>query len=173
MKVVVVDDDVVVHMALAMTWDDVEVIECIRVRGAFSIGLVTQPDCFVIDRRLPDGDGLEVVRRLRQDLRTNQIPIVVLSAGYDPEDEVLVLKSGADAYLAKPFEPGELMRVLRGAMLVPAADRRARRQQSIEQLRAGITPDSLIDLTDAAMAREAAANHRKHFWQRHPHAAVG
>ena len=51
MKVVAVDDDVVVHMALAMSWDDVELIECTRATGAFMIGVTENADGFVIDRR--------------------------------------------------------------------------------------------------------------------------
>ena len=182
MKVVAVDDDVVVHMALVMSWDDVEVIECTRREGTFAIGVTEHPDAFVIDRRLPDGDGLDLVRRLRQDLRTNRIPIIVLTAAYDPADEALVLKAGADAYLPKPFEPAELLRVIDGAIALPQTERRARRQRSAELIRVGASPEPLIDLTDSAMEamdwRVEALRHgresgqRRHFWQRTPHAVA-
>jgi DNA-binding response OmpR family regulator len=151
MKVVAVDDDVVVHMALTMSWDDVEVIECTRATGAFTVGVAHHPDAFVIDRRLPDGDGLALVRRLRRDLRTNQLAIVVLTAAFDPADEAEVLKSGADAYLAKPFEPAELLRVIERLVALPPAQRRPRRQRSVELLHDGIAPEPLIDLTDGAL----------------------
>jgi len=183
MKVVAVDDDVVVHMALAMSWDDVELIECTRATGAFMIGVTEHPDGFVIDRRLPDGDGLALVRRLRQDLRTNRTPIIVLTAAYDPADEAEVIKSGADAYLPKPFEPAELLQVLESVIALPMADRRQRRQRSVHLLHDGLAPEPLIDLTDAALARldwreealrhgrESDGRNRKHFWNRSPHAA--
>src|SRR4051794_2601330 len=113
MKVLAVDDDAVALMALSMTWDDVELIECTRGEDAFWLGMLERPDCFVVDVRLPDGDGLDLVRRLRCNTRTNQTPIVVVTAGHDPGEEVRVLRSGADAYLAKPCEPTELLRVVR------------------------------------------------------------
>ena len=183
MRVLAVDDDVVVHIALTMSWDDVEVIECTRAMSAFMMGVTEQPDAFVIDRRLPDGDGVNLVRRLRQDLRTNQTPMVVLTAAYDPADEASVIKSGADAYMAKPFEPAELLRVLEGVMALPTTERRRRRQRSVELLQGGLSPEPLIDLTDRALAasdwREDALRHgresgaRKHFWRRNTPAVAG
>ena len=184
MKVVAVDDDVVVHMALAMSWDDVELIECTRATGAFMVGVTERPDGFVIDRRLPDGDGLALVRRLRQDLRTNRTPIIVLTAAYDPADEANALKSGADAYLPKPFEPAQLLQVLERVIALPMTERRQRRQRSVELLHDGIAPEPLIDITDAALARmdwreealrhgrEADLRHHRRFWNR-SHAVSG
>ena len=184
MRVVAVDDDVVVHMALAMSWDGVEVIECTRATGAFMIGVTEQPDAFVIDQRLPDGDGLALVRRLRQDLRTNQTPIVVLSAAHDPANEAQVLKSGADAYLAKPFEPAELLQVVESILALPTTERRSRRKRCVELLHDGFAPEPLIDLTDGALAamdwREDALRHgresdahRRRFWRRGAPAIAG
>ena len=184
MRVLAVDDDVVVHMALAMSWDDVEVIECTRATTAFTVGVNEQPDAFVIDRRLPDRDGLELVRRLRQDLRTNQKPVVVLSAAYDPADEAEVLKSGADAYMAKPFEPAEVLQVLKSVLALPTTERRSRRQRSLELLHEGLSPEPLIDLTDEALSamdwREDALRHgresgesRRFFRRRSTHAVAG
>lgn len=177
MKVVAVDDDVVVHMSLTMSWNDIEVVECTRAAGAFNIGVSTHPDAFVIDRRLPDGDGLALVRRLRRDLRTNQLAIVVTTAAYDPADEAEVLKSGADAYLGKPFEPAELLRVIERLVALPPAQRRPRRQRSVELLHEGIAPEPLIELSDRptevvdwrvqAMRHGGEADRgRTHFWRR-------
>jgi DNA-binding response OmpR family regulator len=146
----VLDNDVVVQMALEMTWHDVDVIECARVSDAFTLGLSERPDCFVVERRLPDGDGLDVVRRLRCDIRTNQIPIVATTAMYHVTDEPAVLKAGADVYLAKPFEPSELLLLLEGLLSVPASERRTRRQRSISLLRDGLAPEPLIDLRDGS-----------------------
>jgi DNA-binding response OmpR family regulator len=183
MRVLVVDDDVVVHMALEMTWNDIEVIECSRGGDAFRAGVTEQPDAFVIERHLPDVDGLELVRRFRKDLRTNQTPIVAVTVTFDPADEEVALASGADAYLAKPVEPAHLRRVLQALLEIPSPERRQRRQRSIESLRKGIAPEPIIDLTDSSpvtadwredalrAGRESETSARKHFWQRHEHAS--
>lgn len=181
MKVVAVDSDVVVHIAFAMSWDDVELFECTRASDAFLAGVTVRPEAFVIERRLPDGDGLALVRRLRQDLRTNRTAIIVLTAAYDADDEATALKSGADAYLVKPVEPAVVRQVIRSVLSVPATERRPRRQHCAEMLRAGIAPEPLIDLTDSALAemdwreqalqhgRDSDARHHSHRWWHHAH----
>ena len=63
-------------------------------------------DLLVLDRRLPDGDGLEVCRRARE--RGFRNSILMLTAMDQPEDEVEGLSVGADDYLGKPFEPDVL-----------------------------------------------------------------
>jgi two-component system, OmpR family, response regulator len=64
-------------------------------------------DLLVLDRRLPDGDGLDIVRRLRT--RGSTTPILLLSVLGDVEDRVKGLECGADDYLVKPFEFVELL----------------------------------------------------------------
>lgn len=79
-----------------------------------------QPDIVILDLGLPDMDGLEVIRRLRD---WTVIPIIVLSARGQERDKVAALDAGADDYVSKPFGMGELlarMRVaLRHAMRAP------------------------------------------------------
>jgi DNA-binding response OmpR family regulator len=71
----------------------------------------------LLDLMLPDADGLDVCRQIRaQDSSLAQIPIMMLTARGEPMDKVLGLELGADDYLAKPFEPRELLARLR-AML--------------------------------------------------------
>ena len=65
-----------------------------------------QYDLLVLDRRLPDGDGLDVCRRARE--RGFRNSILMLTAMDQPEDEVEGLSVGADDYLGKPFEPDVL-----------------------------------------------------------------
>jgi two-component system OmpR family response regulator len=68
---------------------------------------VRQFDLIVVDRRLPDGDGVEMLTRLRQ--LQPRPGILVLTALDDPNDIARALDAGADDYLAKPFEPIELI----------------------------------------------------------------
>jgi len=71
------------------------------------------PDVILLDLGLPDIDGLEVTRRLRE---WTQIPIVVISARGRDEDKIDALDAGADDYLTKPFSVGELLARIRVAL---------------------------------------------------------
>jgi DNA-binding response OmpR family regulator len=64
------------------------------------------PDLLILDVMLPDADGMELCRRIRAE---SDLPIVMLTARGDLPDRVLGLELGADDYLAKPFEPRELV----------------------------------------------------------------
>lgn len=81
-------------------------------------------DLLILDLMLPDGDGLDVCRRLRAE--GVGIPVLMLTAKGDPIDRVIGLEIGADDYLPKPFEPRELLArvkaLLRRAGGAPAAD---------------------------------------------------
>src|SRR4029453_18958787 len=72
-----------------------------------------QPDVVIIDLGLPDIDGLEVIRRLRE---WSRVPIIVLSARGQERDKVAALDAGADDYVSKPFAVGELPARLRVAL---------------------------------------------------------
>jgi two-component system KDP operon response regulator KdpE len=72
-----------------------------------------QPDVVVLDLGLPDLDGLEVIRRLRE---WSAVPIIVLSARGQERDKVTALDAGADDYVSKPFSAGELLARLRVAL---------------------------------------------------------
>jgi DNA-binding response OmpR family regulator len=70
-------------------------------------------DALILDLMLPDADGLEVCRRLRQ---TSDLPVLMLTARGDAMDRVVGLEIGADDYLPKPFEPRELLARLRAIL---------------------------------------------------------
>ncbi len=71
------------------------------------------PDAVILDLGLPDADGLDVIRRLRE---WTSVPIIVLSARGREADKIAALDGGADDYLTKPFGVGELLARLRVAM---------------------------------------------------------
>lgn len=98
-----------------------------------------RPDLVVLDRGLPDGDGLDVCKAMRADLRTRDIPVVVLS-GRDAElDRVLGLELGADDYVTKPFSGAELVARVK-LRLRPLAVEPQEREIALG-------PDTVIDLT--------------------------
>ena len=65
------------------------------------------PDLIVLDRMLPEGDGAEACRRLRQ--KGEDIPVILLTARDETVDRIIGLEAGADDYLGKPFDPRELL----------------------------------------------------------------
>ncbi|WJV63802.1 two-component system response regulator KdpE [Pectobacteriaceae bacterium CE70] len=72
-----------------------------------------KPDLIILDLGLPDGDGIDYIRDLRQ---WSTIPVIVLSARTDEQDKIAALDEGANDYLTKPFGIGELMARVRVAL---------------------------------------------------------
>jgi len=67
------------------------------------------PDLVILDLMLPDADGIDVCKYLKQEARTAHVPVVMLTARGDELDRVLGLEIGADDYITKPFSPKELV----------------------------------------------------------------
>jgi DNA-binding response OmpR family regulator len=67
------------------------------------------PDLVILDLLLPKMDGYRVCRMLKVDRKTGNIPILMLTAKTTREDERLGMKSGADLYMTKPFDPEKLL----------------------------------------------------------------
>jgi two-component system, OmpR family, KDP operon response regulator KdpE len=86
-------------------------------RGLVEAG-TRKPDLLVLDLGLPDGDGLDLIRAVRQ---WPSVPIVVLSARADETDKVEALDAGADDYLTKPFGVAELLARVRANLRRPRA----------------------------------------------------
>jgi two-component system response regulator MprA len=115
-KVLVVDDDRALRdalrRALALDGHDVDVAENGQ-HGLSRIAAAT-PDAVVLDVGMPDIDGLEVCRRLRS--AGNRVPVLMLTARDAVEDRIEGLDAGADDYLVKPFDVGELQARLRALL---------------------------------------------------------
>lgn len=84
------------------------------------------PDCVIIDVKMPGMDGYKLVRCLRGDSRTANIPLIILSAMTREEDQMTGLLSGVDEYLTKPFKPGALNAAIERVLLLTPADRQRR-----------------------------------------------
>lgn len=77
-------------------------------REALNSIRLAQPDAVVLDAMMPGIDGLEVLRQLREDAATRDIPVIMLTARKGERDIVDALRLGASDYLSKPFIPDEL-----------------------------------------------------------------
>ena len=84
------------------------------------------PVCVIIDVKMPRMDGYKLVRCLRGDTRTANIPLIILSAMTREEDQMTGLLSGVDEYLTKPFKPGALNAAIERVLLLTPADRQRR-----------------------------------------------
>ena len=116
MKVLIVDDDRSLRDALrrALVLAGYETASAENGQDALTKVAGATPDALVLDIGLPDVDGLEVCRRLRG--AGNRVPILMLTARDAIEDRIDGLDAGADDYLVKPFDIGELKARLRALL---------------------------------------------------------
>ena len=107
-KVLVCDDEQQILRALRVILRDAgfEAVPASNAEEALDAAAVARPDAAIIDLVLPNVDGFELVRRLRE---WSDIPVIVLSAVGDEEAKVRALAAGADDYVTKPFGPRELV----------------------------------------------------------------
>jgi two-component system KDP operon response regulator KdpE len=111
----VVEDEAPVRRFLRAALENhgYRLIEATSLLEAEQLAPVHRPEVFLLDLGLPDGDGIDLARRLRGWTRS---PIIVLSARGREEDKVDALDAGADDYLTKPFGVNELLARLRVAL---------------------------------------------------------
>jgi DNA-binding response OmpR family regulator len=85
-----------------------------------------RPDCVIIDVKMPGMDGYQLVRCLRGDAGTADIPLIILSAMTREEDQMTGLLSGVDEYLTKPFKPSALNATIERVLQLTPAERQRR-----------------------------------------------
>jgi len=121
--VVLVEDEPEIRRFLraTLTAEGCRLFEAVTGEEGLREAQVRQPDIVVLDLGLPDMDGLEVIRRLRQ---WTAVPIIVLSARGQERDKIAALDGGADDYVSKPFGVGELLARIR--VLLRNAERTVR-----------------------------------------------
>src|SRR5512137_599997 len=110
-NILVVEDEPAIQERLAMNLEHAG-DHVLRARDAEEAGQLVRhalPDLIVLDWMLPGQSGIAFARQLRQDERTRQVPIIMLTARSQEQDKVAGLESGADDYVTKPFSPRELI----------------------------------------------------------------
>jgi DNA-binding response OmpR family regulator len=128
-KVLVIDDNPTI----------VELIKyAVNLQGAYEVSVaydgiqglervyLERPDCVIIDVKMPHMDGYQLVRCLRGDARTADIPLIILSALARAEDQMTGMLSGVDEYLTKPFKPSALNAAIARVMSLTPVERQRR-----------------------------------------------
>lgn len=129
-RVLVVDDEPQILRALRVVLREAgfDVVPAATGEEALDLAAVRPPEAAIVDLMLPDIDGIEVTRALRQ---WSEMPILVLSAVGEEDQKVLALQAGADDYITKPFGSRELVARLQAAL------RRAGRGEDEPSIHAG------------------------------------
>jgi two-component system KDP operon response regulator KdpE len=114
-RVLAIDDDEQIRRALksVLATRGFDVVTAETAEEGLVAAADRTPDLIILDLSLPDADGIEVCRELRNWI---SIPILVLSVRHDESDKIDALNSGADDYMAKPFSAGELLARARALM---------------------------------------------------------
>lgn len=113
--ILIIDDERAIRRLLraALSAHGYEVHEAAGGEEGLQIAATQHPDVIILDLGLPDLDGVQVTRRLRE---WTQTPIIILSVRGSEEDKIAALDAGADDYLTKPFGTGELTARIRVAL---------------------------------------------------------
>ncbi len=148
-RILVCDDEPQILRALRVTLrnEGFDVQTAAGAAEALDAAALQPPDAAILDLLLPDGDGIDVTRRLRE---WSALPIIVLSAVGEEEPKVLALEAGADDYVTKPFSPRELVARLRAAL---------RRADTAPDEPLVVAGDIELDLAAHAVRRAGAPVH--------------
>ena len=114
-EILLIEDDPQIRrfVKAMLTAEDYRLHEAAAGEDGIAQAAARNPDLVLLDLGLPDVDGIDVIREIRQ---WSQIPIVVLSARGQERDKIKALDAGADDYVSKPFAPGEVSARIRASL---------------------------------------------------------
>ncbi len=142
-KILVVDDErhIVRLVQVNLQKDGYDVSTASNGREAIEQAQENRPDLIVMDVMMPEMDGFEALKHLKEDPKTEDIPVIMLTAKAQDADVFRGWQSGADLYLTKPFNPTELLSFVK----------RIFDSQASEEAKAGtfsLDESQTIDLSD-------------------------
>ena len=146
-KILVVDDDKSIINIVQAYLEQAGYGVLTASNGSMAMNLLhrEKPDLLILDLMLPDRDGLDVTRSIRQDKRLATTPIIMLTARVEDSDKIVGLELGADDYITKPFNPRELVARVRSSL------RRTQREQAEQSNYLEVGP-ILLDLGARTLA---------------------
>lgn len=111
LKILIVDDEPAIRdmIRMALELDGNTCLEAGSANEAMPLIVDERPDLIVLDWMMPEISGVELIRRLKRDEGTAEIPVIMLTAKVDEQNAVTGLDAGADDYITKPFRPRELI----------------------------------------------------------------
>jgi two-component system, OmpR family, KDP operon response regulator KdpE len=156
-RVLLIEDEAPIRkfLRVALEAHDLEVLDCATGRDGIGKAATESPDIVILDLGLPDIDGKEVVKRLRE---WSDLPILVLSVRESEAEKVAALDAGANDYVVKPFGIAELLARVRGLLRLA----HGRGNEPDAEIRRG---ELRIDLArhEVTLAGEAIRLSRKEF----------
>lgn len=150
--ILIVEDEKEIRrfLRMALEGEGFRVVDAETLSRGLIEAATRKPELVILDLGLPDGDGTEFIRDMRQ---WSNIPVIVLSARSDEQDKIIALDAGADDFLTKPFGVGELLARVRVAL-------RHRPQQGNNSLDAPINIGSVtVDIAARRVMRDGADLH--------------
>jgi two-component system phosphate regulon response regulator PhoB len=110
LKILIVEDEAAIRDMIRMGLEmaDFACFEAENIQDAYAMAHDNSPHLILLDWMLPGGSGLELLRRLRRDEVTADIPVIMLTAKTTEDNKIQGLEVGADDYITKPFAPREL-----------------------------------------------------------------
>ncbi len=116
--VLIVDDEFAIRDMLRMALEIAEFkcLEAEDIQSAYQVIVDERPDIVLLDWMLPGGSGIELLRRLKRNDSTKDIPVIMLTAKTTEDNVIQGLDVGADDYLTKPFAPRELIARIRALL---------------------------------------------------------
>jgi two-component system KDP operon response regulator KdpE len=138
LRILVIDDERPIRrfLRVSLSSHGHTVFEAVTGKEALAAAAENHPDIIFLDLGLPDMDGVEVIRLLRE---WSVVPIIVLSVRDQEEDKITALDAGADDYLTKPFGVGELQARMRGVLRRSVQAGKTETVFQSEQLRVDLT----------------------------------
>ena len=132
--VLVVDDEFAIRDMLRMALEivDFNCLEAENIQDAHAIVVDKRPDIILLDWMLPGGSGIELLRRLKREETTREIPVIMLTAKTTEDNVIQGLDVGADDYITKPFAPRELIARIKALLRRSGSGENADRMQVSE-----------------------------------------
>jgi two-component system phosphate regulon response regulator PhoB len=134
--VLIVDDEFAIRDMLRMALElaDFRCIEAQDIQSAYQLIVDERPALVLLDWMLPGGSGLELMRRLKREERTREMPVIMLTAKTAEDNVIQGLDVGADDYITKPFAPRELIARIRAQLRRTGGNGEAEKIQVAELL---------------------------------------